>query len=167
MNGKVDKYHWIDIGSSYIPSEISCAVLWAQLNVSREILEKRVSNFQFYADRLKHLSERGLLRIPTTPQGCDVNGHIFYIVLPSQPIREHMERELKKVGISAFSHYVPLHSAPAGQRFGRVSCVATNDGMLPETDAVFAGLLRLPVWVGLTPQQLSSVVEMVERVLTI
>jgi dTDP-4-amino-4,6-dideoxygalactose transaminase len=165
MAGKVDKYHWIDLGSSYIPSEISCAVLWAQLNASREILDKRVANFHFYMDRLQHLSDRGLLRIPAEPPGCGVNGHIFFIVLPSQAIRETLEKELKHVGISAFSHYVPLHSSPAGKRFGRVVSQA-QDGQLPETDAVFVGLLRLPVWVGLTQAQLSSVVEIIERVLT-
>jgi dTDP-4-amino-4,6-dideoxygalactose transaminase len=165
MTGKVDKYHWIDLGSSYIPSELSCAVLWAQLNASREILDRRVENFKFYGERLHRLSEEGRLRIPIVPCECGVNGHIFFIVLPSQLQREALESELKKVGISAFSHYVPLHSSPAGIKFGRVASTAC-DGSLPETDAVFAGLLRLPVWVGLTLQQLSSVVEIIERVLS-
>lgn len=163
MTGKVDKYHWIDVGSSYIPSEISCAVLWAQLNASREILDKRVENFRFYSERLRHLSDEGLLRIPVVPPEGTVNGHIFFVVLPSQQVRESVESEMKKVGISAFSHYVPLHSSPAGRRFGRVS-TRSGGNDLPETDAVFAGLLRLPVWVGLTVPQLSSVVEIIERV---
>ena len=172
MIGKVDKYHWVDLGSSYVPSELSCAVLWAQLQEAHELTQRRIENFQFYAKKLLPLQQRGLVHISTVPDQCSTNGHIFFLVLPSQQARERLEVALKQLGISAFSHYVPLHSAPAGLKYGRVHAsppVPVTDTLiagLPVTDSVFAGLLRLPIWAGLTAHQLNAVVDAVTALIS-
>ena len=111
-----------------------------------------MGNFKAYEMGLRGLHERGLVRIPVVPIECSGNAHIFFILLPSLETRLAFERELKRRGVSAFSHYVPLHSAPAGLRFGRVA------GSMAETDRVFAGLLRLPVWLGLREDEIQKVI---------
>ena len=168
MAGKVDKYHWVDIGSSYVPSELSCAVLWAQLQQAHELTQKRVENFNFYVSKLLRLQDKGLLRISSVPDQSTTNGHIFFVVLPTQDVREKLEVALKQRGISAFSHYVPLHSSPAGLKYCKVHPSPTSSSStssafepLPVTQAVFAGLLRLPIWAGLTAHQLDSVADAV------
>lgn len=161
MTGKIDKYEWIDLGSSYVPNEVSCAILWAQLEQCKAITAARVVNFEKYRQGLNNLFEKGWLRLVQIPEGCHTNGHIFYMLFPTQEIRETVGRELKKRGISAFSHYVPLHSAPAGQKFGRVGAGCEK---MQVTGDVFAGLLRLPVWVGLKPVEIDYVIASVSEV---
>lgn len=158
MAGKIDKYEWIDTGSSFVCNELACAVLWAQLERSGEITQARRANWALY---LRFLAEHPRcvaagLRVAAVPAHCQHNGHIFFIVLPSEQQRRAVAEGLRRCGISAMSHYVPLHSAPAGLRFGRVA--PGSEGM-PETAAVFAGLLRLPVWTGLREEEIAMVVQ--------
>ena len=120
MMGKIDKYEWVDMGSSYVPSELSCSVLWAQLEQAYAITSKRQAHFRAYSQGLRDLAEKGLLRMAHVPALCQTNGHIFYILLPSVELRQAFEAGLKQRGISAFTHYVPLHSSPAGRKFCRV-----------------------------------------------
>ncbi len=114
MMGKIDKYHWVDLGSSYVPNELSCAVLWAQLEEVHKIGSHRLANFNTYLHGLQDLAQQGALRIPAIPQGCQSNAHIFFLLLKSEEVRKYYERELKKRGVAAYTHYVALHSAPAG-----------------------------------------------------
>jgi len=157
--GKIDKYEWVDMGSSYVPSEVSCAILWAQLERCDFITNSRLSSFEGYFHRLEKLMEKGLVQLPIIPSDCKQNGHIFYMIVKSAEIRKELEVLLKKNGISAFSHYVPLHSAPAGKKFGRVG--AGSEGMKVTAD-VFAGLVRLPMWTGLAPTDKDRIVEIIE-----
>ena len=158
MAGKIDKYEWIDMGSSYVPSEVSCAILWAQLEHSTEITSARLANFNTYSKGLLELHNEGLVRIPQIPEYCLNNAHIFSLLLPNKEIKKFFEVELKAKGVSAFSHYVPLHSSPAGIKFGRTS------GDMIVTDSVFDGLLRLPIWVGLRIEELQYVINSVKEV---
>ena len=158
MAGKIDKYEWIDLGSSYVPSEVSCAILWAQLEHSTEITSARRANFHTYSEGLSELHEEGVFRIPKVPKDCETNAHIFSLLLPTSDLRIFFELELKRRGVSAFSHYVPLHSSPAGLKFSRTA------GGMAVTDSVFAGLLRLPLWVGLRIDELQYVINAVKEV---
>lgn len=162
MAGKLDKYEWVDVGSSYVPSEVSCAILYAQLESCQRITSMRLDNFQRYLQGLQPLVGKGILRVPQVPEGCQHNAHIFYIVFNSLRLRLAAEEEFKKRGISAFSHYVPLHSAPAGLKYGRVGA----DGKLAVTDAVYDGLLRLPIWIGLRLDELNYIIQAVEEICT-
>lgn len=130
----------------------------AQLEHSMEITSARLANFATYSEGLSHLHEKGVFRIPCIPAQCQTNAHIFSLLIPSSNLRIFYEEELKKRGVSAFSHYVPLHSSPAGKKFGRVH------GDMSVTDSVFAGLIRLPLWVGLRVEELQYVIHAVEEV---
>lgn len=159
MAGKVDKYEWIDVGSSYVPSEVTCAVLWAQLEKCEEITARRIRNFEIYHEAFaQFLPDFMMPRIPSYVKG---NAHIFFIILDSLEHRSLVASALKACGISGMSHYVPLHSAPAGLKFGRI-----GDGSdMSVTNSVFEGLLRLPVWVGMRTDELDSVVACVRDAL--
>ena len=158
MAGKIDKYEWIDLGSSYVPSEVSCAILWAQLEHSTSITAARVNNFDTYFKGLSTLHEEGAFRIPQIPKNCKTNAHIFSLLLPNKEQKVFYETQLKRRGVSAFSHYVPLHSSPAGLKYGRVA------GKMPVTDSVYDGLLRLPLWVGLSIDELEYVINAIKEV---
>lgn len=158
MAGRIDKYEWIDLGSSYVPSEVSCAILWAQLEHSAEITAARLANFHTYLEGLSSLHDSGRFRIPCIPSHCGTNAHVFSLLLPTTAHRVFFETEMKRRGVSAFSHYVPLHSSPAGVKYGRVAC------KMIVTDSVYAGLLRLPLWVGLRIDELQYVINAVKEV---
>lgn len=138
--GQVDKYTWVDIGSSYIPSEICSAFLYAQLELCKHITERRQSLFQNYQHRLASVEADGLLRMPVCPTDCTPNSHIFYVLLPTNAVRNELIAHLHKNGILAVSHYVPLHDSPVGQSFGG------RTGDLPVTENVSTRLLRLPLY---------------------
>lgn len=125
---------------------------------SVEITSARLANFATYSEGLNHLHKKGAFRIPCIPAQCQTNAHIFSLLLPSSDLRIFFEAELKKRGVSAFSHYVPLHSSPAGKKFGRVASDMTV------TESVFAGLIRLPLWVGLRVEELQYVIHAIEEV---
>ena len=158
MMGKIDKYHWVDLGSSYVPNELSCSVLWAQLEQVNSISTRRCANFDAYSEGLKEQVAAGAFRIAELPEGCKTNAHIFYMLLPSVPLRKYYEAELKKRGVSAFTHYVALHSAPAGLKYGR------SVGPMDVTDKVQHVLLRLPVWIDMTPGQVQFVIDAVKEI---
>ena len=145
FRGEVDKYTWVDIGSSYLPGEIIAAFLWAQLEEAEAITERRRTLWNHYHQRLEPLERAGRLRRPVIPAGCRHNAHLYYILLPSLEARTRLIGRLRARDIHAVFHYVPLHSSPAGKRFGRAVGSMTN------TDALADRLLRLPLWLGMDP----------------
>jgi dTDP-4-amino-4,6-dideoxygalactose transaminase len=151
FRGQVDKYTWQDVGSSFLPGELTAAFLWAQLQEARRITDERLALWQKYHERLASLEESGSLRRPVIPAECGQNGHMYYVLLQPACDRQHVIGSLREAGIHAVFHYVPLHSSPGGRRFGR-TC-----GSLEVTDRVSAQLLRLPLWIGLSDDQLDRI----------
>jgi dTDP-4-amino-4,6-dideoxygalactose transaminase len=142
--GEVEKYTWIDLGSSFLPGELMAAFLWAQLEDAAAITTQRLALWDHYQRACAGLTE---LRVEFTriPAECEHNAHLFPILLPARVSRAAVIAELNRRGVNAVFHYVPLHSAPAGRRFGRVS------GTMAVTDDCSARLVRLPLWVGMDP----------------
>jgi len=155
--GKVDKYTWHELGSSYLPSEMTAAFLWAQLQQAEYITQKRVEVWHRYHDLLQPLEEASLLRRPQWSQDTSINGHIYYILLPKPEIRDALLTHLSKAGVEAVFHYLPLHSSTAGQKFGRAGSRLSN------TDHLSACLLRFPIWVGLGPAEIEHIVSLVKE----
>ncbi|HEX6093869.1 MAG TPA: dTDP-4-amino-4,6-dideoxygalactose transaminase [Dongiaceae bacterium] len=143
VRGQVDKYTWVDLGSSYLPSEVTAALLLAQLGKIEEITRARLAIWHRYNDALAELETAGLLRRPVVPEGCEHNGHIYYVLLPTAEKRDAALRALVSAGVKAQFHYIPLHLSPAGQTYGRAH------GDLPVTCDLAARLLRLPLWYGM------------------
>lgn len=145
--GKVDKYTWQDMGSSYLPGEDTAAFLLAQLEKADEITNARLAIWDKYHQALHHLEEKGDIRRPVIPEECQHNAHMYYILLDSNDTRTRLIDTFKKQNIHPVFHYIPLHSSPGGMRFGRAS------GEMTHTDDLSARLLRLPLWVGLGEHQ--------------
>lgn len=141
--GEVDKYTWRDIGSSYLPGEIVAAFLWAQLEHSESIINKRVEIWNRYESLVRDMDYLKILETPTIPANQVSNGHLYHVLLPNQVDRSKLISELKEDGFQSVFHYVPLHSSPAGKKFCRTS------GLLSVTDDIASRILRLPLWVGL------------------
>ncbi len=145
FRGEVDKYSWVDIGSSYLPSELVGAFLWAQLEQARAINARRMDLCAAYRKGLAPLARSGALALPQPePAGVTGNGHMFYVLLQDLAARTRLIAHLKARGIHSVFHYVPLHSSPAGRKFGRTA------GPMAVTDSVSDRLLRLPLYYGLT-----------------
>jgi dTDP-4-amino-4,6-dideoxygalactose transaminase len=142
FRGQVDKYTWVDIGSSYLPSELIAAFLWAQMQQAVALTARRLAIWARYHAAFEDLERDGLVRRPVVPSHCGHNAHMYYLLLSSLDARQGVLEELKALGIMAIFHYVPLHSAPAGRRYGRAY------GELTVTDAVSTRLMRLPLWFG-------------------
>ena len=142
FRGHVDKYTWVDIGSSYLPGEIIAAFLWAQMEEAESITDRRLDIWGQYHERLESLEAAGKLRRPLIPSHCQHNAHMYYILLDSLETRTRIIDGLKQQGIHTVFHYNPLHTAPAGQKFGRTS------GLMTYTEALSDRLLRLPLWLG-------------------
>lgn len=138
LRGMVDKYTWVDVGSSYLPSEIACAFLYAQLELLEEICQRRQSIFQFYQEQLSPLEKAGFLQLPQIPPKCESNYHMFYVLLPDCETRDALLTHLRNKGIMAVLHFVPLHAAPMAQRYGY------RAGDLPVTEELSGRLARLP-----------------------
>jgi dTDP-4-amino-4,6-dideoxygalactose transaminase len=155
FRGQADKYTWVDIGSSYLPSEILAAFLWAQIGEAKKITERRVAIWNRYHQRLEDLENKSLLKRPVIPPECTNNAHMYYILLPNQDTQVRLLAYLAEKGINAVFHYVPLHSSPAGRRFGRAH------GTLPVTERVAGSLLRLPMYAELTNTQVDYVADTV------
>jgi len=153
FRGQVDKYTWVDIGSSYVPSEICCAFLYAQLEMLEEIAARRRAIYEVYRSRLQPLEADGLLRLPHIPEECGSNYHMFYVLLPDQQTRDGLMGYLRDRGIHAVFHYIPLHSSPMGRKFG------SADGDLPVTEDISGRLLRLPFYYEITEEEQMCVVE--------
>jgi dTDP-4-amino-4,6-dideoxygalactose transaminase len=157
FRGEVDKYTWVEVGSSYVPSEICCAFLYAQLETMQAISERRRALVEFYAEHLRPLERDGLLRLPRCPEDCESNHHLFYILLPDERIRDELIEHLRGQGISAVFHYVPLHTSPMGRALG------CEEGELPVTEDISGRLLRLPLYHTLTHDDQSRVVRAISQ----
>lgn len=155
--GQVDKYRWQDYGSSYLPSELNAAYLYAQLEVAEEINEFRLARWGEYYNMLTPLAEAGKIELPTVPEGCVHNAHMFYIRTADEKECAALREFLKGRDILAVSHYVPLHSAPAGLKYGRFS------GEDIYTTRESERLLRLPLYYGLTAEDAAFVAEKVKE----
>jgi dTDP-4-amino-4,6-dideoxygalactose transaminase len=138
LRGEIDKYTWVDVGSSYLPSEIVAAFLYAQLQRVEEINAVRRGIFDRYMDAFRHLVPQGRIALPTVPAERTSNGHIFYMLLGDAADRDRFMDHMRASGISAPFHYVPLHDSPAGLRFGRAS------GEMVHTNRTYERLVRLP-----------------------
>ena len=147
FRGQVDKYTWVDIGSSYLPGEVIAAFLWAQMEDAESITQLRMAVWQRYHEALAPLEAAGKLRRPIIPEGCVHNAHMYYILLESLEQRTEVIKRLRAQGVNPVFHYVPLHSSPAGRKYGRTS------GEMKHTNALSDRLLRLPFWLGLGADQ--------------
>ena len=157
--GEVDKYTWQDIGSSFLPGELIAAFLWAQLEKASKITERRLQLWHRYHEALAPLARQGIVSQPHIPRACSHNGHMYYLILADDIDRASVLSELSRRGINSVFHYVPLHSSPAGLRFGRAH------GELPVTNALSERLIRLPLWVEMSDEDASRVIGQVSDVL--
>jgi len=143
FRGQVDKYTWVDIGSSYLPSELIAAFLAAQLEQAEEITRRRIGIWKRYQAWAEPLEQAGLVRRPFIPPNCTHNAHMYYLLMNDLDSRTRFIDAMRSSGIGTVFHYVPLHSSPAGRRYGRSS------DQLPITESVSQRLVRLPLWVGI------------------
>lgn len=150
--GQVDKYTWVDLGSSYLPSELNAAYLYAQLEETGKINSRRLALWNLYNELLKPLEEDGKLELPTIPKECQHNAHMFYIKLKNIEERTKLIEYLREFNISSVFHYIPLHTSPAGLKFGRFN----GEDVYTTTES--ERLLRLPMYYSLTDDELSNVV---------
>ncbi len=154
--GQVDKYTWVDVGSSYLPGDMVAAYLAAQLEQAREITSRRLSLWNRYHDAFAPLERDGRLRRPVVTEDCEHNAHMYYLLLRNLDARTAFIDHMKENAIQCVFHYVPLHSAPYGTRVGRTS------GAMPVTNDVADRLVRLPLWVGLEAH-LDRIIEAVRQ----
>lgn len=153
FRGQVDKYTWVDFGDSYLPSELNAAHLWAQLQKADEINNDRLATWQYYWDAFQDLARKGKVQLPAVPEGCVHNAHMFYLKCRSLQERTALISFLKERGILAVFHYVPLHSAPAGLKFGRFH--GEDVYTTSESDC----LVRLPMYYGMDREDTQRVVD--------
>ena len=151
FRGLVDKYTWQDIGSSYLPGELTAAFLWAQLEEARQITDKRLHLWQQYHTLFAEAEQQGLLRRPIIPYDCEHNAHMYYVLLPNEIIRNAALKFMNAQNINAIFHYIPLHSSPAGEKLGRAN------GDMHITNDCSLRILRLPLWVGLSTDQIEII----------
>jgi dTDP-4-amino-4,6-dideoxygalactose transaminase len=161
FRGEVDKYTWQEVGSSFLPGELIAAFLWAQLEEAERITNDRLASWARYHELLEPLEAKGILRRPVIPEGCQHNAHMYYVLLTPGFDRQRVLDGLKSNEIYSVFHYVPLHSSPAGQRYGRVH------GSLEMTNGQSERLIRLPLWVGLSPENQKRVVGQLARLLAV
>lgn len=159
FRGQVDKYTWVDIGSSYLPGEITAAFLTAQMEAADVITARRLGIWNRYDEWAKPHEARGVLRRPIIPAGCEHNAHMYYALLPDESTRAHFISRMREAGVQTVFHYVPLHSAPEGRRIGRAQ------GSMAVTDSHSERLVRLPLWVGIE-DQLDTVLSAADDVLS-
>jgi dTDP-4-amino-4,6-dideoxygalactose transaminase len=159
FRGMVDKYTWVDIGSSYVPSELVSAFLYGQLEERDAIARRRKEIFLCYQRHLEPLEGEDRIRLPRVPGECQTNYHMFYLLLPDLETRTNLIAHLKQQGILAVFHYVPLHSAPVGQQYGY------RDGDLPVTEDISQRLVRLPFYYDLTEQDQMEVIGQIKKFL--
>jgi len=159
FRGEIDKYTWQEIGSSFLPGELIAAFLWAQLEEAERITENRLASWRRYHELLQPLEFSGLIRRPIIPKGCQHNAHTYYVLLAPKIERQKVLDDFKHNNIGSIFHYVPLHSSPAGKRYGRMH------GNMDETNKQSDRLIRLPLWVGLTEQYQDKVVQVLKRAL--
>jgi len=156
FRGQIDKYTWVDYGSSYLPSELNAAYLYAQLEKADEIFDDRMSSWNRYYENLKELAEQGHIELPTIPADCEHNAHMFYLKAKDLEERTALINFLKSKDILAVFHYIPLHTAPAGQAYGRFH------GEDKYTTKESERLMRLPLYYGLKPEEVDYISEQVK-----
>jgi dTDP-4-amino-4,6-dideoxygalactose transaminase len=156
FRGQVDKYSWVDIGSSYAPSEINAAFLLAQLEEAETITARRLAIWRRYHEAFAGLEKQGVVRRPVIPSACSHNAHMYYLLLPDLDRRSQLIAELKRVGVYAVFHYVPLHASDAGRRYGRQA------GDMTVTEETSERLVRLPLWPGMADEDVERVVDAVQ-----
>lgn len=159
FRGQVDKYTWVDIGSSYLPSELIAAFLYAQLNEAEFITEKRIKNWNTYHDSISVMKNSNKIRIPQVNKIIGHNGHLFYIIFESLELRTKFIDEMNKFGINCVFHYIPLHNAKEGKR---ITKVIKN---LENTEKISERLVRLPLWVSMD-KEIKFILERIEIFLT-
>ena len=157
FRGEVDKYTWQEAGSSFLPGELIAAFLWAQLEEAQAITDNRLASWNHYHVSLARLEAQGALRRPVVPAECRHNAHMYYVLLAPGLDRQAVLAELKRNDIYSVFHYVPLHSSPAGERYGRVH------GSMAVTNTQAERLVRLPLWGGITPAQQDRIVDVLDR----
>ena len=153
FRGQVDKYRWMDYGSSYLPSELNAAYLYAQLEEREKIFNKRMEIYNYYNKNLAHLAAEGKIEQPYVPEQCSHNAHMYYIKVRDIQVRTRLIKYLREKGICSVFHYVPLHSAPAGQKFGRFS------GEDVYTTKESERLLRLPMFYNLDMEDVKYITD--------
>ena len=156
FRGQIDKYTWVDYGSSYLPSELNAAYLYAQLEKADEIFDDRMSSWNRYYENLKELAEQGHIELPTIPADCEHNAHMFYLKAKDLEERTALINFLKSKDILAVFHYIPLHTAPAGQAYGRFH--GEDEYTTKESER----LMRLPLYYGLKPEEVDYISEQVK-----
>ena len=149
----VDKYSWVDIGSSYLMNDMSAAYLWGQLEKANEINENRLKSWKNYYNELKELKEKGAIELPIIPGNCTHNSHMFYIKVKDLEERTALLKHLRELGIEAPFHYIPLHSAPAGLKLGRFQ--GENHYTTKESER----LIRLPLHYNLKPSDQQHIIK--------
>lgn len=157
INGQVDKYTWVDKGSSYLPSDMLAAYLYPQLLIMDEMNQNRIDSFNLYYENLKEFEDKGIIDLPVIPDGCDHNAHMFYIKVKDLKEREALQVFLRKRGIGSAFHYIPLHSCKAGLKYGRF--VGEDINTTKESDR----LLRLPMYYKLTKEDVLTVCNAVKE----
>jgi len=160
FRGQVDKYTWQDVGSSFLPGELIAAFLWAQLENAEEITRQRLDSWQQYHELLAPLERIGKLRRPVVPEHCRHNGHMYYILLAPEVSRADVLDQLRQENVWTVFHYVPLHRSPAGERYTR------SHGTLLNTEQQSERLVRLPLWVGLTTDEIARVVDVLDHAIS-
>ena len=156
FRGQIDKYSWVEAGSSYLPSELNAAYLWGELESADKIYEDRMNTWNYYDKVLKKLEETGKIECPVIPDGCVHNAHMYYIKAKDLEERTRLLAYLKENGVAAVFHYIPLHSAAAGIKYGRFS------GEDKYTTKESERLLRLPLYYGMKEEDREKVVKCVE-----
>ncbi len=157
FRGQIDKYTWVDAGSSYLPSELNAAYLWAQLEMAEEMNENRLKSWNTYDELLRSLAETGKIELPHVPKECVHNGHMFYIKVRDIGERAALIAYLKEHGVHAVFHYIPLHTAPAGKRYGEFR------GEDKYTTRESERLLRLPMYYGIEPGEIEWVCALIHK----
>lgn len=157
FRGMVDKYSWVDIGSSYLMNDVSAAYLWGNLEKANEINHNRLATWQKYYDGLKELEDKELIKLPTIPAECEHNAHMFYIKVRDLETRSELIEYLKQNNILSVFHYIPLHSAPAGLKFGKF------DGDDEFTTIQSERLLRLPMYYKLKANEIKSIIDNIKE----
>ena len=157
FRGQVDKYRWMDYGSSYLPSELNAAYLYAQLEAKDKIQKKRMEIYEYYHRNLADLAAEGKVEQPYVPQECEQNAHMYYLKVKDMKVRTRLLAYLRENGICSVFHYVPLHSAPAGQKFGRFA------GEDVYTTKESERLLRLPMFYNLDMEDVKRIVDVIHK----
>ena len=157
FRGQVDKYRWMDYGSSYLPSELNAAYLYAQLEAKDKIQKKRMEIYEYYHRNLADLAAEGKVEQPYVPQDCEHNAHMYYLKVKDMKVRTRLLAYLRENGICSVFHYVPLHSAPAGQKFGRFA------GEDVYTTKESERLLRLPMFYNLDMEDVKRIVDVIHK----